>query len=82
MLDPNSNWLWNTYCSVMSCWKLETDLGGRVYTTISKCYRLGLPTPESPLLSIYQHATACRVGEKFVLIGVRTHWRVLNWGIM
>ena len=53
-----------------------------MHTTISKCYKSGLPTPENLSLSIYQHTAACRLGDKFVLIGIRSHWRVLNGGIM
>lgn len=51
-----------------------------MHTTISKCYKSGLPTPESLLLSICQHTTACRLGEKFVLIGMKGHWRGFELG--
>lgn len=33
--------------SATACWKLEIDHGGRRHTTISKCYKSGLLTPES-----------------------------------
>lgn len=50
-----------------------------MYTTI-KCYKSGLPTPENLLLSIYQHTTAYRCGEKFVLIGIGGHQRGFELG--
>lgn len=76
---PNSDWLWSIYCSVKSCWKLEIGHGERMHTTI-KCYKSGLSTPENLLLSIYQHTTACRCGEKFVLIGIGGHQRGFELG--
>lgn len=50
-----------------------------MHTTI-KCYKSGLSTPENLLLSIYQHTTACRCGEKFVLIGIGGHQRGFELG--
>lgn len=37
------------------------------------------PSPENPLLSICQLTTACRCGEKRVLIGIGALGGVLNW---
>lgn len=52
-----------------------------MHITISICYKSGLPAPENLLLSIYQHTTACRYGEKFVPLESEATGGVLNWGI-
>ena len=45
--------------SMTSCWCLEIDYGGSIYTMkIGRCYR-SLLFPESWLLNIYQYTTAC-----------------------